>query len=143
MNEKLFCLIWRIFLCDSSCVRSLSLMQTGHLRSDFPYKRRDPFVNFNQSPCFKLNSSMKVLALIVIIASSWAEEGFENISVKLEVLPDKSNVVPRIVNGRPALTGQFPHQALVFINTLQGNFQCGGSLISSVFVMSAAHCIIG
>ena len=68
---------------------------------------------------------------------------FETESNDLKVLPGKVKTEPRIVNGRPATQDQYPHQALIFINTLQGTYQCGGSLLNSLWVLSAAHCVIG
>lgn len=85
--------------------------------------------------------TMKFIIFFVLIALSQAE--FENVATELEVLPQAPRGVVRIVNGQNAAANQFPHQALVFISTLQGTFQCGGSLISSNWVMSAAHCVIG
>lgn len=86
---------------------------------------------------------MKVLAFAALIALSQAQESFENVQLNLQVLPAKFQLTPRIVNGQSAAPKQFPHQALVFINTLQGTFQCGGSLISPLWVLSAAHCVTG
>ena len=45
---------------------------------------------------------------------------------------------PRIVGGKPAEKGQFPHQAGV---TMDNRYFCGGSLISKNWVMTAAHCV--
>ena len=44
---------------------------------------------------------------------------------------------PRIVNGNRATRGQFPHQAALY---LDGTSFCGGSLISTTYVLTAAHC---
>lgn len=83
---------------------------------------------------------VKVFALFAVIALSRAEIEFDNVSDYLEITPKRN---PRIVNGQAAAVNQYPHQALVFINTKQGSFQCGGSLISDLWVLCAAHCIIG
>jgi secreted trypsin-like serine protease len=43
----------------------------------------------------------------------------------------------RITNGNTAARGQFPWQAALVID---GAYFCGGSLISSLWVLTAAHC---
>ncbi|XP_055703815.1 brachyurin-like [Phlebotomus papatasi] len=63
------------------------------------------------------------------------------------VFPEDSwigDIGSRIVNGQPASTNQFPHQTTVFStnNNSTGGF-CGGSLISPIWVFSAAHCTRG
>nr|CAD7407045.1 unnamed protein product [Timema cristinae] len=46
----------------------------------------------------------------------------------------------KIVNGQQASRGQFPHQAALYLD--KRSF-CGGSLISSEWVLTAAHCTQG
>uniref|UniRef100_A0A1B0GJ77 Putative serine-type enodpeptidase sp chironomus riparius n=1 Tax=Lutzomyia longipalpis TaxID=7200 RepID=A0A1B0GJ77_LUTLO len=48
----------------------------------------------------------------------------------------------RVVGGQPAAVGQFPHMASLQI-AANGNHFCGGSIISTRWVLSAAHCTIG
>ncbi|XP_061381816.1 serine protease snake-like isoform X1 [Danaus plexippus] len=52
------------------------------------------------------------------------------------------NGVELIVGGEDADTGEFPHMAAIGWINLEGSysFLCGGSLISSKFILTAAHC---
>ncbi|KAI4469002.1 chymotrypsin-related [Holotrichia oblita] len=47
----------------------------------------------------------------------------------------------RIVGGREARRNSIPYQAGVIIRTDRGNFFCGGTLISTLYVLTAAHCL--
>lgn len=57
------------------------------------------------------------------------------------VLAFASNTViePRIVNGQKAAVGQFPYQASLRMIVTRRHF-CGASIISSRFLLTAAHC---
>ncbi|KAH8289576.1 hypothetical protein KR054_007437 [Drosophila jambulina] len=45
---------------------------------------------------------------------------------------------PRIVGGTKATAGQFPHQISL---RRRGSHLCGGSIISSTYILTAAHCV--
>jgi len=48
----------------------------------------------------------------------------------------------RISGGTEALRNQFPYQVAFFIYTSTGQSICGGSILSTNFVLSAAHCFL-
>ncbi|XP_055913250.1 serine protease SP24D-like [Eupeodes corollae] len=45
----------------------------------------------------------------------------------------------RVVGGKDADYGQFPYQVVLY---KEGFFTCGGSVISSRYVLTAAHCVV-
>lgn len=51
-----------------------------------------------------------------------------------------SGTVDRIVGGTGAQSGQFPY--LTSVRTLTGTHYCGGAIISSRCVLTAAHCVV-
>ena len=48
-----------------------------------------------------------------------------------------------IVGGSNAVKNVWPWQAAIFISTPEGNFFCGGTLVSPTKVVTAAHCLEG
>ena len=57
----------------------------------------------------------------------------------------RSNALPfdRIVGGAETNVGEFPWQAGLIISESKDYFRCAGSLISSEWVLTAAHCVEG
>ncbi|XP_017074322.1 serine protease Hayan isoform X1 [Drosophila eugracilis] len=52
------------------------------------------------------------------------------------------SITPHILGGLPVDEGVYPHMAAIGYNTFgTEDFRCGGSLIASRFVLTAAHCV--
>ena len=76
-----------------------------------------------------------ILLLLAVLTCVRTEETLERRLEVVEVQRDG-----RIVNGNLAVPNQFPHQALLIVN---GNVQCGGSLISDLWILTAQQCVAG
>ena len=59
-------------------------------------------------------------------------------AMRITVLPLRTNAQSRIVGGTNATMAEFPHQVLIYV----AGYMCGGSLISSQYVLTAAHCVV-
>ncbi|XP_059608219.1 brachyurin-like [Phlebotomus argentipes] len=95
-----------------------------------------------QYRCRKSITMKAVFVLLVCAVAVFADDTATPYQVP--VFPEDSWIGERIVNGQPAATNQFPHQTTVFStnNNSTGGF-CGGSLVSPIWVFSAAHCTRG
>ena len=76
-----------------------------------------------------------ILLFLAVLTCVRTEDTFER---RLEVVEAQRD--GRIVNGHLAAPNQFPHQALLIVN---GNVQCGGSLISDLWILTAQQCVSG
>ncbi|MGA9874506.1 MAG: serine protease [Solirubrobacteraceae bacterium] len=57
-------------------------------------------------------------------------------------LPGEALLVPQIVGGQESSISQFPWQAFVLVEEGSGKYgSCGGSILSSTTILTAAHCV--
>jgi secreted trypsin-like serine protease len=59
-----------------------------------------------------------------------------------KIVPQKT-LGPRIISGYEASLGQLPWQAGITFEGEENNWFCGGSIISSEWILTAGHCIDG
>ncbi|KAJ3656376.1 hypothetical protein Zmor_015459 [Zophobas morio] len=49
----------------------------------------------------------------------------------------------RIIGGQVARAGQFPFSAAIYKSTLDGNYFCGGALLTTQWIITAGQCVDG
>merc|ERR1712212_399042 len=86
--------------------------------------------------------SMKVFVLLGLVALSSAAPRVSKLLKNPRSTP-LSRGGGRIVGGEDAYYGEFPHQIALLRGGPSGSLMCGGSIVSSNMVVTAAHCCDG
>jgi len=83
---------------------------------------------------------MKTTAVLIGVLAVLA---LVNAKANMLDVSNLSDMSTRIVNGFNSTRGQFPHQVLILITLGENQTSlCGGSLISNLWVVTAAHCTV-
>ena len=87
--------------------------------------------------------AMKIVLAIVLANVAIAFAGLplpEDLQEKWGFLMKEDPIGSRVVGGTPVQNGERPYQILM---RKSGSFACGGSLIGTRTVLTAAHCVDG
>ena len=90
--------------------------------------------------CRTMLLSLLLMVVTVVVVSLLTTTAASEAKTRSNaVLDTSSQLLKRIVGGSSAKANQFPYQVALL---RQGTFACGGSLITSKWVLTAAHCVI-
>ncbi|XP_067627056.1 collagenase-like [Eurosta solidaginis] len=83
------------------------------------------------------------LSLLLCIASAFENRASRStLRERLGSMVQKVDVSPRITNGQTAAANEIPYQAGLALFDGENEYFCGGSLISKIWVLTAAHCTL-
>jgi len=116
-----------------------------------------PLVNFDKSrkvynnPDQLLGVTHRVLVVtmkvFLVLALAIASVSAGILPLDTPIRPRDLEGVPsingRITNGKNAAENQFPYQVGLSFASSSGSWWCGGSIIASTYVLTAAHCTEG
>ncbi|KAJ3632598.1 hypothetical protein MTP99_009595 [Tenebrio molitor] len=82
-------------------------------------------------------TTMKLFILILSVVSVLALPGAK------QPIHLKNSIGGRIIGGDIARSGQFPFAAAIYTTTVDGNFFCGGTLVTDQWILTAGQCVDG